>query len=239
MPRQVVLLHGWGGSFATTWADTGWVDRLEATGRKVCPVDLPGHCPGDSLNPADYNDLAGALVERLPAEEVDIIAFSLGAKLALAICQRRLAKIGRLILGGLGDNAFEPEPAAEMLAKALSTGIEGNTPRVIAELVRYAAKSGADPDALAAVLLRPKNPVLDDEQDDSIPATLLVNSNSDAIAMPDGRLRHKLGNPAYVLLEGVGHLQLTANRHFQDAAADFLGRGTASIPLDESTEDRQ
>ena len=44
--RPVVLVHGWGGSFATTWQDNGFTELLRDAGREVIGVDLLGHGDG-------------------------------------------------------------------------------------------------------------------------------------------------------------------------------------------------
>ena len=40
---QVVLVHGWGGSFATTWQRSGFSELLRDAGRDVIGIDLLGH----------------------------------------------------------------------------------------------------------------------------------------------------------------------------------------------------
>ena len=41
--QPVVLVHGWGGSFESTWRSSGFADLLEDSGRDVIGVDLLGH----------------------------------------------------------------------------------------------------------------------------------------------------------------------------------------------------
>jgi pimeloyl-ACP methyl ester carboxylesterase len=220
MTPSVVFLHGWGGSSASTWAD--WPENFAARDRKVLMIDLPGHDRGASHNPKDYADLAGVIAERLPTGTLDVVAYSLGAKVALAIAAHDPARFGRLVLGGIGDNAFAPEPDASVLAAALVNGISANTPAPIAGLVRYAQAGGGDPAALAAVLQRPRNPVIAEADLAKIANVLLINGSDDRIALPDQRLRTALHDPEYLLLPGVDHLSLPKQQAFRDAAADFL-----------------
>ena len=54
----VVLVHGWGGSFASTWQRNGFTALLDDAGLEVIGVDLLGH--GDAPKPHDpdaYHDL--------------------------------------------------------------------------------------------------------------------------------------------------------------------------------------
>lgn len=220
--RPVVLLHGWGGSFAATWAASGWVEELAEAGRCVFAVDLPGHGEAASPEPASYGDLTAALAERLPPGELDIVGFSLGAKLALALTARQPDRVHRLVIGGVGDNLFQPEPDSEVLAAAVERGANANTPPGIAALVEYAAAAGNNPQALAAVLRRPPNPVLTEQDMASVGDVLLVNGCADAIALPDKRLRAALGRPDYLALPGVDHLGLPSHPAFRRVALSLL-----------------
>jgi pimeloyl-ACP methyl ester carboxylesterase len=218
----VLLLHGWGGSFKSTWARAGWQAALEARSRDVFEIDLPGHGRPASHDPADYVDLAGTLDSRLPKYELDVVAYSLGAKLALALASRSSGRFRRIALGGVGDNIFAPEPGSSALVDALMNGVDANTLPVIADLVRYAAAGGGELTALAAVLRRPPNPVVIERDLVRVENVLLVNGANDNIALPDTRLRRLLRTAAYLSLPGIDHLSLPSNLAFREAALDFL-----------------
>ena len=86
----VALVHGWGGSFASTWERSGFTALLEDAGVPVLGIDLLGH--GDAPKPHDpdaYGDLTERIVGALPDSPVDAVGFSLGAitLLRLAIAQ--------------------------------------------------------------------------------------------------------------------------------------------------------
>ena len=221
----VVLLHGWGGSFEATWTRSGWVESLLAAGREVHDLDLPGHGRPASIDPADYADLAGELAGRLPVGALDAVAYSLGAKLALALAIRSPGRFRRLVLAGVGDNLFAPEPGGAALAEALERGVDATTPPGLAALVRYAEPGGGDPRALAAVLRRPPNPVFAVTDLRGVADVLLVNGDADRIATPDARLRAALGGPEHLMLPGVDHLSLPADAILRRAAIGFLATG--------------
>ena len=50
----VVLVHGWGGSFESTWQRSGFTALLEDAGLDVVGVDLLGH--GTAPKPHDPTD---------------------------------------------------------------------------------------------------------------------------------------------------------------------------------------
>ena len=225
-PPPVVLLHGWGGTCDATW--TGWPAALAAMGRQAWRVDLPGHERGASHDPATYADLASMLDERLPDGPLDAVAFSLGGKLALAIAARRSGRFRRLVIGGVGDNLFAPEPAGEALATALVAGVAADAPAAIAALVDHARRGGADPRALAAVLRRPANPRLDAADLAAVGEVLLINGDADTLALPDTRLRRALLGARAVHLPGVDHLALPASPEFRDLALAHLAGGAVN-----------
>jgi len=231
LPRQVVLLHGWGGSFTSAFAATGWLERLAEAGRVVVPLNLPGHDRDASHEPSAYADLTSSLAERLPPEQVDLVGFSLGAKLALSLAIRWSGRIGTIVLGGVGDNAFAPEPSGDAVAFALLNGIQEDTPSPVAALVRYSEKANGHPRAFAAVLRRPANPTLTMDALGRVHApVLLVNGDRDTLALPDERLRTALADLSYRRLSGIDHLSLTGCAAFQDAAIAFLTEAQHSAP---------
>jgi len=222
----VVLLHGWGGSFGSTFERNGWPADLVAGGKSIIPIDLPGHGEGSSQDPASYTDLAGALAALLPDGQVDLIGYSLGAKLALELASRQPERFGTIIVGGVGDNLFAPEANGEAVAHALVVGLPEDAPPPVRALVEYSRQSGADPNALAAVLRRTPNPIADEARLRRIGARILmVNGSRDGLAQPDTRLRTALNDPAHVLLEGVDHFALPAEAGFRSAAIAFLNAG--------------
>ena len=154
---------------------------------------------------------------------VDAIGYSLGAKLLLALAMRDPDRYRRLVVAGLGANAFAPEPQGEAVAAALENGTNETTPPPVKVLVDYALSAGNDPQALAAVLRRMPNPVITPIQLAQVTQpTLLIVGDRDAIAMPVKPLLDALPHATCQLLSGVDHLNLPANLDFRDAALAFL-----------------
>lgn len=221
--RRVALVHGWGGSYAATWQADGWGDALRDAGFEPVGVDIAGHGPqGGPHDPQAYADLASDLAAKLPAGLHGAIGFSLGTKLLLELEARNPGANGRLVLGGIGDNLFAPEAAGPAIVAALRGETTDHAPQVAA-LLAYAAKSGSDPACLAAVLERPANPVLTAERLAAATSPILIfNSRADAVAQPDARLVSALAGAAHQLIDGPGHVGLTADDRFRDAAIAFL-----------------
>lgn len=220
----VVLLHGCGGSPEQAFIATGWLDAFAAAGRKVLAPRLPGHGrAGVSHDAVDYADLAATLLPRLPDGPFDLVGFSLGAKLALDIAVRWPDRVRRLVLGGIGDNAFAPETVGEAAASALEHGPGPNTPPGVRAFLDTWDPALNDPLAVAAVLRRPANPNLAEKDVAAIRAPVAVINGADDFVMSMGtRLFVALGTQPQVL-PGVGHFDLTAQPQFRDTAMRFLG----------------
>ena len=226
----VVLVHGCGGSSDAAFVRTGWIEAFERAGRDLALVDLPGHGAGtQSHDPASYADLAHSLVARMPNGVVDAVGFSLGAKLLLEIAVRERQRIRRLVLGGLGDNAFAPEAIGEAAACALEHGPTEQTPPPVFAFLDTWEPGRNDALAVAAVLRRPPNPVFEDEQLKALSLPMmLVNGSEDPVCRSSDRLRGALRNAAVQTLPGAGHFDLTAQPEFLRLAVDFLSHARPS-----------
>ncbi|MES2257074.1 MAG: alpha/beta fold hydrolase [Pseudomonadota bacterium] len=220
----VVLLHGWGGSYESTWVASGWRERLRARGRQVIGIDLPGHgAAPDSADPAAYADLAALVRERLPRQgQVDVIGYSLGAKITLALAVREPGLVRRAVLCGLGGNAFAPETHGAALAALLEQGVDDETPAGLAALVAYGLAAGNSAHRLAAVLRRPPNPQLNPAQLRALRCPLLlVTGELDTVAQPLEPLLQALPGARQLTLAGVDHLTLPAQPALMAAALAF------------------
>jgi pimeloyl-ACP methyl ester carboxylesterase len=57
LQRPVILINGMGSNFDSLWRRNGWVDKLQAAGRTVIAVDLPGHGASKDAVGRDAADL--------------------------------------------------------------------------------------------------------------------------------------------------------------------------------------
>jgi pimeloyl-ACP methyl ester carboxylesterase len=219
----IVLVHGWGGSFLGTWANTGWREAFANAGRAVVAIDLPGHgrAPA-SHDPAAYADLASALDEMLPDGALDILGFSLGGKLVLELACRRPDRFRRLAVAGLGDGAFK-ETGGEALSEALLTGFTAESRAKTPAIAAYIDESPSDYRAIAAVLRRPTNPITSAERLGAITSEIaIINGDADTVAIPDEKLRAALPRAQYVSLPGVVHFSMHRQPSFMRAALDYF-----------------
>lgn len=231
----VLLVHGWGGSFETTWERTGVTALLADAGREVIGVDLLGHGTAPRPHdPADYADLTARVVDALPADvAVDAVGFSLGALTLLRTAIEHPDRFRRLVLAGVGRNVFEhDESGTQRILAALDQAIAesdgvaapatdptDNTSRLFAQ---YARQPGNDVRALAAVLRRPPGTPFTAERLARVTCpTLVVVGERDFVHPPD-QLVAVLPDARAEVLRNVDHFATPESFGFIDAMLEFL-----------------
>jgi pimeloyl-ACP methyl ester carboxylesterase len=219
----VVLVHGWGGSFESTWERSGFTALLADAGRDVIGVDLLGHGTAPKPHdPAAYADLGHRIVEALPAAPVDAVGFSLGALTLLRTAIAAPERFHRLVLAGIGRNVFERDDAAT--ARILA-GVEGTADSAdnLARLFgQYARIEGNDALALAAVLRRPEPGRITSADLARITCPVLVALGDHDFAQPADALVAALPDARYVVLRNTDHFATPESFAFIDAVLDFL-----------------
>ena len=219
--QPVVLVHGLGSSFEHGWRAPGWVDLLADADRPVIPVDLLGHGTADAPHdPAKYAHLESSIEQVLPDGEVDAIGFSLGSLLLLRLAARSPERFGRLVVMGVGENAFRTDDAHGDLAAAFERG--GDPEDVQTRLfVQLARTAGNDPLAMSACIRRPAEPFTPADAAKVTCPTLLIIGDRD-FAGPPEPLVDALPNADLVVLKGVDHFRTPMEFECIDAALEFV-----------------
>jgi len=220
--EPVVLVHGWGGSFATTWQAPGWEALLQDAGRTVIGVDLLGHGTAPKPHdPADYADLTARIVDALPTDgPVDAIGFSMGAMTLLELAINSPERFGRLVVAGIGKNVFvdDPERRQVIIDAVEGRATDDNVGRLFSQ---YANQPGNDPVALAAVMRR-TGERLTKERLAAVTMPVLVALGDKDFAGPADPLVDALPDARLVTLKGVDHFATPESFAFIDAALEFL-----------------
>lgn len=221
----VLVVHGWGGSYETTWQSTGFDLLLRETGSEPIGVDLLGHgTSARSADPNDYLDLTPPILSHLNDGPVDAIGFSLGALTLLRVACERPGAFRRLVLGGIGRNAIEAsdDDARRQLVDAIRHGHDGSN-SMAKQFAQYARSPGNDPESLAAALEASRPPFTADELA-RVDAHVLVVIGSEDFAGPGDPLRDLIPGAELVTVAKCDHFALTENFTFFDAVFDFLAR---------------
>ncbi|MGA7758329.1 MAG: alpha/beta hydrolase [Ilumatobacteraceae bacterium] len=224
----VVLVHGWGGSFASTWQRNGFTALLEDAGVGIIGVDLLGHGSAPKPHePEAYADLTARIAESLPDEPVDAIGFSLGAITLLRLAIDQPERFRRLVLAGIGSNIFQRDDAGtRAIVAGLETVAGGGDPSTLDNTVRlftqYAGQPGNDIEALTAVMKRPAADPITPEGCARVTCPVLVVVGDKDFVYPADELAAAFPNGRCETLRGVDHFATTESFGFFDAALEFL-----------------
>ncbi len=215
-------MHGWGGSFESTWQANGLTELLRDAGRTVIGVDLLGH--GSAPKPHDataYEDLTSRVVEACPPDEVDAIGFSLGAITLLQLAVREPQRFNRLVLAGVGASLFETDDSRTRRIVAALEGHGDPDDNLSRMFVQYATQPGNDIVALTAVMKRIRHALRPEMLSAVTCPTLVVIGDRD-FAGPGEPLAEALPNATLRTLRNVDHFATPEAFGFIDAALGFL-----------------
>ena len=222
MASPVVLVHGWGGSFDSTWQANGFTELLRDAGRTVVGVDLLGHGTAPKPHdPAAYDDLTTRVLEALPDSPVDAIGFSLGAMTLLRLAARQATRFNRLVLAGVGASVFDNDDSRGQRIVAALEGHGDPDDNLSRMFVQYANQPGNDIAALTAAMKSSRRP-MDAEMLASVTCPTLVVIGDRDFAGPGEPLVEALPNATLRTLRNVDHFATTEAFGFIDAALTFL-----------------
>ncbi len=223
MATPVVLVHGWGGSFAATWQSSGFTHLLADAGRPVIGVDLLGH--GEAPKPHDpdqYADLGARVLAALPDDPVDAIGFSLGAMTLLRLAAATPGRFRRLVLAGIGATLFDDDSTGTDRILAALEGSGDPDDNIGRMFVNYARQPGNDLAALTAVMRRPRGPRFTPELLAGVSCPTLVVIGDRDFAGPGDPLADAIPGAKLVTLRNVDHFATPEAFGFIDAALEFI-----------------
>lgn len=169
--RPVLFLHGLASRGRLDWPDAEWREPLDAARRGSTVVDLPAHGGSPGLGVLGTGAVVDLIAAAAGSEEIDVVGYSLGARLAWALAGHPAVTVRRVVLGGLSPMepftmvdlpaaraaiAGGPAPTDPITGMILGMAtLPGNRPAEILDLVEGLASEPFDP-AVGA----PRQPVL-------------------------------------------------------------------------------
>jgi pimeloyl-ACP methyl ester carboxylesterase len=228
----VVLVHGFATNRAENWRRLGWLGALERKGYRAIALDLRGHGESDKPHdPAAYDraQMAGdiiALMDHLDLGRVDLLGYSMGAHLSLAVAMAAPGRVNNLMLGGVGGRTLSGAPIASgvmTMAQALTTEDPGDiTDPILRGFRQFAENQGEDRQALAACSQgRGEGATVDELWDLAVP-TLVVAGSRDEIAGDPQALADAIPGARAVTLLACDHFSAIPHALFKAAVFDFL-----------------
>lgn len=208
----VVLLHGFTASGEADFPHERWAAVLAEAGRPTLVVDLPGHGRSPALPEGGFSTsdalaaIAGAITDNTQGT-VDLVGYSLGARLAWDLAGRELVDAGRVLLGGL--SAQEPFEAVDTeAAKAYFAGGPAPEDPLTAMMSQMMSAPGADSASLLSLVAGMGREPFDPGATPPAVPTLLIAGQEDpmtegleqvATQLPEGTLERVPGDHVAVL----------------------------------------
>lgn len=223
--RPVVLVHGLGGSAATTWQSNGWLDLIADAGRPAVGIDLLGH--GTAAKPHDpeaYVDMHLGVLDRIGALDggpVDAIGFSLGSRVLLQCAIASPGSFSRLVLTGVGANLFENRGDHHEKIAAAIAGHGDPTDPFSRYFTDLSNDPDADPEALRALLKAPSQK-LTAEQLAPVTMPVLVLLGDNDFAGPADPLVDALSDVRFSELKRCDHFATPRSMQCIDEALAFV-----------------
>ena len=228
----VLLVHGFATNREENWRRLGWYGAFERKGRRVVALDLRGHGQSDKPHdPAAYArallaaDIV-ALMDHLSLNRVDLMGYSMGSHLSMAVALAEPGRIANLILGGVGARLLTAAPLAAgamTMAEAMRLEAPGAiTDPTLRGFRQFADNQGEDRLALAACGEGRGEPLAADDHARLAAPTLVVAGARDEIAGDPRVLADAIPGAMSVALPACDHFSAIPHALFKAAVFDFL-----------------
>ena len=227
--RPTLLLHGFTASTAQNWTEPGITAKIAAMGRKVIGLDFRGHGASaphnaDAAFPTNIlvTDIE-ALLGHLGLEDVDVVSYSMGARMAVQMLVQGF-RPRKLVLGGMGDTgATTIGSRMAFFEDCLLNGEHSANPAAGKYMAAILAARGLSPLAMLKVLKSqvPVDPAALRAIETPI---LIINGQDDEDnGSPEG-LAKLFGHAEAKRVKG-NHMTAIGDPALGDLICEFLGRG--------------
>ncbi len=226
----IVLQHGFGVGAVRNWLLNGTIEAIKSGGRRVIAIDARGHGESDKPHdPALYGSErltrdTMSLVDHLGVDTYDLVAYSMGAIIAIHVAARDV-RVRKLILSGTGAYLLEPANRHNVfLSMGIADALAAEDPAAVTDPVGgwlrgVAESAGADLLALSALARSPAQRLPLDAI--RIPTLVLVGE-ADLFAAGAERLAHAISGARFELVPG-DHMSTLNSPVYAKSALAFLG----------------
>jgi pimeloyl-ACP methyl ester carboxylesterase len=225
----IVLVHGFASTAQVNWVYPGWVATLTKGGRRVIALDNRGHGASSKLyDPAAYYTTrmaedVYALLDHLGLDRVDMMGYSMGARITAFFAHAHSVRLRRAVLGGLGIRLVEgvglPESIADALEAPALADVHDPTGRTFRA---FAEQTRSDLAALAACI-RGSRQIMPRDQVAAIRAPVLVAvGTKDTVAGSAHELAALLPSGRALDIPGRDHMLAVGDKVFKEGVLSFL-----------------
>jgi pimeloyl-ACP methyl ester carboxylesterase len=227
--EPILLIHGFASTHAVNWVFPQWVKTLTAAGRRVIALDNRGHGRSEKFYaPEAYAtklmaEDARALLDHLGLERVDVMGYSMGARITAFLAKAHPARVRSAILGGLGINLVDSEGLPTGIADALEApSADGLTDPTQKMFRSFAEATKSDLKALAACI-RGSRQTLSPEEIGGINLPVLVAvGTKDTIAGDAGRLAGLFPKGQLLEITNRDHSLAVGDKIYKQGVLTFL-----------------
>ncbi|MEZ5828681.1 MAG: alpha/beta hydrolase [Hyphomicrobiales bacterium] len=227
--EPILLVHGFASNVAANWIDTRWARTLRDAGRRIIAYDNRGHGQSEKLyEPELYGapemaEDARRLLDHLGIACVDVLGYSMGARIAAFLTFAHPERVRSIVFGGLGIHMVRGMVGSGPLAKALEAPrMEDVTNDTARSFRAFAEQTKSDLKALAACMRGPREKV-DPERLSEIKVPVLVAVGSeDVIGGSGAALAELIPGAQFLNIEGRDHMKAVGDARFKQGVLDFL-----------------
>ncbi|MTH99422.1 alpha/beta fold hydrolase [Roseibium sp. RKSG952] len=225
----ILLIHGFASNKMVNWSYPGWVDVLVKDGRRVIAIDNRGHGESSKFHdPAAYGapimaEDARRLLDHLNLERVDVMGYSMGARISAFLTLNHADRVRSVVFGGLGygmvTGVGDPEPIASALeADSLKT-VTDRTGRAFRA---FAEQTKSDRAALAACMRSSRQKISEsDVARINRPALIAVGTKDDIAGSPQ-KLAALMQNAKVLEIPGRDHMVAVGDKVYKQGVLEFL-----------------
>ena len=227
----ILLIHGFASNHVVNWGATGWIDTLKRAGRRVVAMDVRGHGRSEKLRDPDSYPLAtladdaARLLDHLDIARADVMGYSMGARITVAMALAHQDRMRSMVLGGMGYAMVEGMKGEDAIVAALEApsldDVAGEPGRAYR---KFAEQTGSDTLALAACMRKARQ-IFTPEQLATIRIpTLIAIGDKDSVAGSAEGLARLIDGAEVLIIPNRDHMLATGDRHYKDAVLAFLDR---------------
>jgi pimeloyl-ACP methyl ester carboxylesterase len=227
--EPILLVHGFASTKEVNWEAPGWIATLTAAGRRAIALDNRGHGASAKLyNPADYHSRmmaedVRALIDHLGLGRVDVMGYSMGARIAAFLALEYPELVRTVVLGGLGIRLVDGVGLPESIADALEApSLEQVSDPQGRQFRAFADQTKSDRRALAACIRGSRQTLTREEIAALRMPVLVAVGGKDTVAGSAEELAALLPNGRALSIPNRDHMLAVGDKVFKAGVLEFL-----------------
>jgi len=225
----ILLIHGFASNKSINWEYPGWVDLLVKDGRRVIALDNRGHGESSKFyDPEAYGapvmaEDAFRLLNHLDLQTVDVMGYSMGARISAFLTLNHADRVNRVIFGGLGygmvSGVGDPEPIASALEAERLQDVTDRTGRAFRA---FAEQTKSDRLSLAACMRSSRQKISEEDISRITRPVLVAVGTNDDIAGSPQRLADLMQDARVLDIPGRDHMVAVGDKVYKKGVLEFL-----------------